>query len=277
MTQRQLLHQSPLLHGCQFRKAENLELIAQPIGSSNCQRVSFLSNSVVLNFFQVAWLFSVSSGQLVCSQILLCHLALRFWEGLTAFTAYSGMEKPSESAWFLGRPEATHGGSCVPTTICLRQGKQRLLSSRFRKLKSRIAYIGSTVESKKQQIQGALICSKCHDISHRVGDEKSLSFFFFFWGHALVTLVVKNVPPTKTSPRLRCLLGVHLWGLSCTQSIKETRGSLVTIDPSVHLSFLRVKPQKPQHACIHTPPSMREHNTAIITHSPAQYPPKYSH
>lgn len=78
--------------------------------------------------------------------------------------------------------KATHGGSCVPTTICLRQGKQRLLSSRFRKLKSRIAGIGSTVESKKQQIQGALICSKCHDISHRVGDEKSLSFFFFFEG-----------------------------------------------------------------------------------------------
>ena len=87
----------------------------------------------------------------------------------------------------------------------------------------------------------------------------------------------ERTPHKDISPRLRCLLVVHLWGLSCTQSIIETRVSLVTIDHSVHLSLLRVKSQKSQHACIHTLPSMHERNTTIITHSPAQYPSKYSH
>lgn len=248
MTQRQLLHQSPPLHGCQSRKARNLELTAQPLGSSSCQRVSFPSNSVVPNFFQVAWLFSASSGQLVWSQSLLCRWALRFWEGLAAFIAYSGMEKPSESGWFLGLPEANHGGSRVPTTMYLRRGKQRLLSSQFRKLKSRVACIGSTVESEKQHIQGALISSKCHDTSHRVGNEKSLSFFLR--AHPRDSYGDERTSHKDISSRLRCLLGVHLWGLSCTQSNRETRISLVTIDPSVHTSLLQNEALEIP-ACVH--------------------------
>lgn len=84
--------------------------------------------------------------------------------------------------------------------------------------------------------------------------------YHFIWGHTLVTLVVvMNVPPTKTyiSSRLRCLLGVHLWGLSCTQSNRETRISLVTIDPSVHTSLL-------QNEALEIPACMHPHTTIHV-------------
>ena len=58
----------------QLMKARNLEHPAQPEGNSENWRVSFLSDSVGLNLFQVAWLVTASSRQLVWPQSLLCSL-----------------------------------------------------------------------------------------------------------------------------------------------------------------------------------------------------------
>jgi hypothetical protein len=55
-------------------KARNLENTAQPEGNSENWKVSFLSDSVGLNLFQVAWLVTASSRQLVWPQSLLCSL-----------------------------------------------------------------------------------------------------------------------------------------------------------------------------------------------------------
>ena len=62
------------------------------------------SDSVGLNFFQAAQLASVSCRQLVWSQK--SSLQLGLFEGLSAFTAYSGKEKPNESGQFREHPEA---------------------------------------------------------------------------------------------------------------------------------------------------------------------------
>lgn len=63
-SQRWLLHWSLPLHGWGLMRAGNLELTAQPVGSSTCGRVSLANISFSLSFFWEVQLVSASSRQL---------------------------------------------------------------------------------------------------------------------------------------------------------------------------------------------------------------------
>lgn len=74
-SQRWLHHWSLPLHGWQLMKSGNLELTAQPVGSSTCWTVSFANISFSLSFFWEGLLVSASSRQLEWPLFLPCWLS----------------------------------------------------------------------------------------------------------------------------------------------------------------------------------------------------------
>lgn len=115
------------------------------------------------------------------------------------------------------------------------------------------------MKNENHRSTGVLGYCKYHDLSHfMVWSGRSLSFLL----RAQPMTHVKSTFHKGMPPKLHCVLGVCLWGLSSSQSTMETRASLGTISFSACISLLGSEaPETPTYMSQHT--TIHDQHTTI--------------